>query len=458
MSFPRYPKYKNSDIQWLGSVPKHWEIRKLKNLAQLESGHTPSRQRPEYWVEKDCVIPWFTLADVSFLRDGRNSIIERTSQKISHLGMANSAARLLPPETVLLSRTASVGFSGVTKVALAVSQDFAAWICGPRILPRYLLLCLRAMKQEFQRLMMGSTHQTIYMPDIEAFRVPVPPLTEQIAIATFLDRETFEIDALIAEQQLLIGLLREKRQAVISRAVTKGLNPNAPMKPSGIQWLGEVPVHWTLKKIKHLARSIEQGWSPQCEGFPVESENEWGVLKVGCVNGGTFNPSENKLLPAELKPIPTLTICRDDLLISRANTRELVGSAAVARQDWPNLMLCDKLYRVRFNRGLCCPWFVSLYLGSIGVRGQIELAATGASSSMLNIGQSAIMELFVPTPEYEEQRAIVEFLGEEADKLDALTAEAQRSIDLLQERRAAIISAAVTGKIDVRAFAERKAA
>ncbi len=450
MSFARYPEYRESGVEWLGEVPAHWEVRKLRSLARLESGHTPSRQHPEWWLDEDCVIPWFTLADVSYLREERNWRIESTSQKISQVGMENSAARLLPPETVLLSRTASVGFSGVTAIDLAVSQDFAAWICGPKLRPTYVLLCLRAMKQEFRRLMMGSTHQTIYMPDIEAFRVPVPPLAEQAHIAEFLDRETAKIDALVAEQQRLIELLKEKRQAVISHAVTKGLNPNAPMKDSGIEWLGEVPAHWEVHRIKRVTRSIEQGWSPQCEGFPAESEAEWGVLKVGCVNGGVFSPSENKVLPLDLEPVPSLSIRRGDLLISRANTRELVGGAAVADRDYPNLMLCDKLYRLRLVLDKCMPDFLGFYLGASVTRGQIELGASGASASMQNIGQGVVLELPVALPPVTEQHAIVHCLRTEIDRSEQLIAEATHAVELLSERRTALISAAVTGQIDVR--------
>ena len=218
---------KPSGIEWLGDVPVHWEVRKLCNLARLESGHTPSRQRADYWIEEDCVIPWFTLADVGFLRDDRNTFIESTTQKISQVGIENSSARLLPPETVLLSRTASVGFSGITKISLAVSQDFAAWICSARIHPRYLLSSLRAMKPEFHRLMMGSTHQTIYMPDIEAFRVPVPPIIEQLAIVDFIEGETFILDNLTAEAQRAIDLLQERRTALISAAVTGQIDVRA---------------------------------------------------------------------------------------------------------------------------------------------------------------------------------------------------------------------------------------
>jgi type I restriction enzyme S subunit len=222
----------------------------------------------------------------------------------------------------------------------------------------------------------------------------------------------------------------------------------AHYKDSGVEWLGEVPAHWETKRIKHLVRTFEQGWSPQCEGYPVESSEEWGVLKVGCVNGGTFRREENKALPTEIEPIPALGISAGDLLISRANTRELVGSAAVAEQDYLNLLLCDKLYRVRLKPQVCDPRFLGLYLGTEAARGQIELAATGASSSMVNIGQSTILEMQLSLPAHEEQLQIAAFLRSETTKLDALITEQRTLIDLLKEKRQAVISHAVTKGLD----------
>lgn len=138
--------------------------------------------------------------------------------------------------------------------------------------------------------------------------------------------------------------------------------PRYPLyKDSGVEWLGEVPEHWALVPIKRVLQSIEQGWSPQCEAATAEP-GEWGVLKVGCVNGGKFNAQENKALPAELTPDERLAIRRGDVLVSRANTRELVGSAAIAERDYSNLLLCDKLYRLRVNVSLCDPAFLARYL------------------------------------------------------------------------------------------------
>jgi type I restriction enzyme S subunit len=222
------------------------------------------------------------------------------------------------------------------------------------------------------------------------------------------------------------------------------------MKDSHVAWMGEVPAHWEVVRIKRVISSIEQGWSPQCENFPITSPDEWGVLKVGCVNGGVFRPIENKKLPPELEPVPAYSLKRGDLLISRANTRELVGSAAAVETDFDNLMLCDKLYRLRLDKARCTPSYLAAYLGTPHARSQIELEATGASSSMLNIGQYAILDLPAPMPSVTEQNEIQEFLRAETGRLDALNAVAERAIILLKERRSALIAAAVTGQIDVR--------
>ena len=209
---------KDSGVEWLGEIPAHWDVKRTKFAATLRSGHTPSRQNPEYW--KDCTIPWFGLADVWQIRDGQVEYVQATAEKISEIGLANSAARLLPKGTVILSRTASVGLSAVLGVDMATTQDFVNWVCGPSLRPEYLLYVFRAMGPEFRRLTMGSTHQTIYMPDVGGFSTPVPPVPEQDEIVAFIRKETAAIDALTVKVRRAIDLLKEFRTALISAAVT----------------------------------------------------------------------------------------------------------------------------------------------------------------------------------------------------------------------------------------------
>jgi type I restriction enzyme S subunit len=214
-------------------------------------------------------------------------------------------------------------------------------------------------------------------------------------------------------------------------------------KHSRIEQLGDVPEHWEVVPVKRCLKSITQGWSPQCENYPADV-GQWGVLKVGCVNGGSFDPSENKALPSALEPLPDLSIRRGDVLVSRANTRELVGSVAVAKRDYEWLMLCDKLYRLRVDEQRCDAAFLANSLSTPAARGVIEAAASGASSSMLNIGQAAITGMFIAVPPLKEQQALVAFVQNEAAKIDALAEEQRCLIELLKEKRQAVISQAVT--------------
>ena len=285
--------------------------------------------------------------------------------------------------------------------------------------------------------------------DLMDFPVLVPPPAEQTAIAAFLDRETAKIDALVAEQERLIALLKEKRQAVISHAVTKGLNAEAPMKDSGIEWLGEIPAHWQVVQLRRIVMRIEQGWSPECESRPAE-EGEWGVLKAGCVNRGLFREIENKALPISLEPIEDLEVQAGDLLISRANGNpDLVGSCAFIKETRPYLMLSDKIFRVSTRPNSDPRWFAHVF-SSTGVRLQIRNAISGADGLANNLPQSALKGFLAPLPPFEEQAEISAYIDTHAAWSDILIDEAQSAITLLQERRAALISATVTGKIDVR--------
>ncbi|MFB7594199.1 restriction endonuclease subunit S [Streptomyces sp. NPDC056160] len=209
---------RDGNLSWAPEVPAHWRVANVRRFAQMKTGHTPSRSKPEYW--ENCTIPWMTLADVWQLRPGKEMYVSETQSKISELGLANSAAELLPAGTVMLSRTASVGFSGITPEPMATSQDYWNWVCGPELLPEYLVWLFRAMRQEFNALMMGSTHKTIYQPTAAAIRIPVPPRDEQQAIVDYIVEHTTRIDKLIEESELLVELSLERRSALITAAVT----------------------------------------------------------------------------------------------------------------------------------------------------------------------------------------------------------------------------------------------
>jgi type I restriction enzyme, S subunit len=212
-----------SGLPWIRFIPPHWRTAKLTLVARMGSGHTPSRDHPEWWV--DCTIPWITTGEVSQLREDRVEYIFETREKISALGLANSSATLHPAGTVVLSRTASPGYSAIMGSAMATSQDYVTWMCGHLLEPRFLLLCLRAMRGDLLgRLAQGSTHKTIYFPDIETIRIPLPPLDEQRHIVNQTWRQLKIIDTAVQPITQQIDLLDEHRQALITAAVTGELD------------------------------------------------------------------------------------------------------------------------------------------------------------------------------------------------------------------------------------------
>lgn len=208
-----------SKLAWVESLPRTWQSVKLGHFARMGSGHTPSRSRSDWW--ENCTIPWITTGEVSQVRDDRLEVLTRTRERISELGMANSSAELHPRGTVVLCRTASAGYSAVMGDDMATSQDFVTWSCGPNLDPFYLLWCLRAMRPDLLgRLAMGSTHKTIYVPDLQAVRIPLPPLAEQQWIVALIHSSNSANDAAIDAIDRQLALLAVRRQAVITAAVT----------------------------------------------------------------------------------------------------------------------------------------------------------------------------------------------------------------------------------------------
>jgi len=441
MSFPPYAEYKDSGVAWLGAVPGHWAVARFKTVLRERDA------RSEDGSEELLSVSAYTGVTPKSESTGDGEFLSRAETLEGYKICKHNDLVM----NIMLAWNRGLG---VTKYDGIVSPAYCVFELGPDLHPDFCNYALRADEYTgyFKAHSAGviDSRLRLYPDKFGALFCAFPSLAEQEAIAGFLDREVAKIDGLVAEQERLIALLKEKRQAVISHAVTKGLNPSAPLKDSGIEWLGQIPAHWEVVRIKHVVSKIEQGWSPQCDATPVDGPEQWGILKVGCVNGDRFNPAENKALPDELEPVPELALRAGDVLISRANTRELVGSAALVEQDYDHLLLCDKLYRLRLQPS-ATPEFLTLFLRSSMVRGQIEVAASGASSSMLNIGQSVILEMAFPLPPLAEQGEIASWISISRERIGDLIDQAQSAITLLAERRAALICAAVTGKIDVRA-------
>lgn len=471
-----YPEYKDSGQTWLGSVPCHWPV--LPNRAIFDE--VKDREHPE----EEMLSVTITRGIV------RQKALLADSSKKDSSNLNKSAYKLVQPRDIAYNKMrAWQGAIAASELRGIISPAYVVMrLREDANLPRYFHHLYRTplFAKEAERWSYGITSD-MWSLRPEHFKViytPLPPPDEQAAIMRFLDHANGRIERAIRAKRKIITLLTEQKQAIIASLVTgkceerrvkgeegrvkgevrrvKGEGgsdlslftprPSHFMKPSGIPWLGDIPNHWNVYKIKHCVTPIEQGWSPQCDGQQAH-ENEWGVLKVGCVNKDSFNPEQNKKLPEYLKADVSLEIHEGDILVSRANTRELLGLAAVADKPRSKLLLCDKLFRFRTRPECANAKFMVLALRSKPSRVQIESSTNGASSSMQNIGQGVIKNLQLSMPDVSEQERIVAYLKEELGPLTTAISNFEREITLLREYRTRLTADVVTGKLDVRTAA-----
>ena len=442
-SFPAYPAYKDSGVEWLGEIPGHWAVfiakRMFGNVRESASADAEQLAATQAYG----VIP-------------QKDFMERNDTKVVLALSGTENFRAVKSNDFVISLRSFQGgiehsaYDGCVSPAYTVLRRKDERNLNPGYL-RYLFKdasYISALQSVTTGIREG---RTITYEQFGSLSMPVAPVAEQTQIARFLDHETARIDALIEEQQRLIELLKEKRQAVISRAVTKGLDPTVPMKDSGVEWLGEVPAHWDVCSVRRVISAIEQGWSPECEANPAD-EDAWGVLKAGCVNRGVFDPSENKTLPAWLEPVAEYEVRAGDILMSRASgSPELVGSTALLGEVREKLMLSDKIFRLHLEAKISSSFFVWV-MNAQFMRAQIEQALSGGNGLANNLPQSSLLAFWLAVPPSHEQVAIAEYINKLVGEIDALISEGGSAVELLQERRSALISAAVTGKIDVRSW------
>ncbi|MEP7740228.1 restriction endonuclease subunit S [uncultured Nocardioides sp.] len=409
------------------SIPGHWRSGNIRRFAQMKTGHTPSRSVPEYWENVD--IPWFTLADVWQLREGKQVYLGETANRISLLGLANSAAELLPAGTVVLSRTASVGFSGIMPRPMATSQDFWNWVCGPDLLPRYLNYQFKTMMSAFKALNVGSTHQTIYQRDAASLKILVPPITEQRAIVDYLDRETAKIDTLIAKQEQLIATLRERRRSVIARATGWGSQTRGGWRSLRISWLFAETASGTTPAPEHILD-------------PSDGSIPWvttGELKESLIRG-----TRKAVSPASVAEYSALKVHPAGSLLL-AMYGATIGRLAILGIDATSNQACCALVGPRRVTAEFARYSL--------MAGRQWLIFDAAGGGQPNINQDKVRSFRIPVPPIDEQRAITTYLDEQTAKIDALSAKTEKFIELAKERRTALIAAAVTGQIESRASA-----
>lgn len=423
MSFPRYPAYRDSGVEWLGEVPAHWEVVPIKRLFRIVSGSTPRSDDEALWNGD---VLWATPADLS---QPNSLYLADTQRKITQLGLESCAATLVPASSLLLSTRAPIGSLAIADVPMATNQGCKALIPGSLANTQYFARVLSICTEELNVRGKGSTFLELSGDELGAFLVPMPSPDEQADIASFLERETARLDALMAEQQRLIALLKEKRQAVMSHAVTKGLDPHAPMKHSGVEWLGEVPAHWEVQRLRFLC-DIQTGSRDTEEAVP-DGEFPFFVRSqsVERIDSAAFD-------------------CEAILTAGDG-----AGVGKVFHYHTGPFDFHQRVYMLNRFRGISGR-FLFHFLRENFYKVALE---GGAKSTVDSLRRPMFLNFPVCLPSLDEQCKIVDAIEGDAERYGALIAEAESAIALLQERRTALISAAVTGKIDVRRMAEAAA-
>ncbi len=416
MKYQTYPEYKDSGVEWLGKVPSNWSVKRISYVSLLQSG--------------DSIVSEQIKSEGKYPVYGGNGLRGYTDN-YNHEG-----------HYILIGRQGALcGNINYGHGNFWASEH--AVVVHPLVQLNTFFLgeTLRAMN--LNQYNVSAAQPGLAVANITCLKIPFPPVLEQKKIANFLDHETAKIDTLIEKQQQLIKLLKEKRQAVISHAVTKGLNPDAPMKDSGIEWLGEVPAHWIVKRLKHISPKVGVGLVIN----PSTYTRDEGVYFIfgGDVKEYHFDLSKTRRISSDDS---------DSLLPSRLNHSDLVsvrvgypGITAVVPKELEGSN-CASVIVIR-KGDYNSDWLCAAMNSWVG-RQQVDLVSYGAAQKQYNVADA--IEFIFPVPPKDEQDEIAHYVESRLNCFNQLIEKTKQQIKLLQERRTALISAAVTGKIDVRSI------
>jgi type I restriction enzyme S subunit len=439
-----YPAYSSTDLPWLISIPENWRVLRAKNVFR------PIDVRSTTGNEE--------LLTVS----SNYGVVPRRQTTVTMFKAESYVGHKLcwPGDLVINSLWAWMQGLGVAKHHGLISSAYSVY--RPR--PNYAsygnyfheLLRSSAYKWELMTRSRGVWISRLQLSDAAFFDMPllIPPANEGAAIVRYLNHIDYKINRYILSKKKLIGLLNEQKQAIIHRAVTQGLDANVKLKPSKTPWVQKIPQDWDEALLGRFVSRIEQGWSPIAAEGEIADE-QWSVLTLSAVKRGKFNDSAAKPISSEANVPKHLEVKVGDLLLSRSNTRELVGDVCVVEACRPKTIICDLIYRLQLFERRLLPRYLMYFLLSSAGRGQIERDARGSSGTMPKIAHRHIQAWRIILPPINEQLRIVECLDTDLLALNQAISRIEREIGFIREYRTRLVSEVVTGKLDVRAAAAK---
>lgn len=427
--FKRYPAYKDSGDEWLGEIPADWELKRLKFAARIEAGQSPAS---EFVSEGSGGLP-FLQGNADF------GPLNPTPHQVCDV-----APKRAESGDILLSVRAPVGALNLADQSYGIGRGLCAIRPRDPLDHKFCLYLLMTTRWQLDAVATGSTYDAVTSAEVGNLPALLPQATEQRAIAAFLDQETAKIDTLLAQKERLIELLEERRAVLITRAVTRGLDKNALMKDSGVEWLGEIPAHWEMKRLWHLTPSGRR----IMYGIVLPGPNVDDGVPI--VKGGDVSPERLRLdqlnrTTFEIESAYVRSRLRGGDLVYAI--RGSIGEVAMVPDELEGANLTQDAARIAYTSATYGSWLLHA-LKSTAIFAQMEAGALGATIRGVNIRD--LKRALIPVPPRGEQEAIAKFLVRETSKIDGLVGKIQEAIKRLQELRTALISAAVTGKIDVR--------
>jgi len=429
----KYNNYKESGIEWIGEIPKHWEMWKISHsFKRIGSGTTPESGNPLYY--ENGTINWLNTGD---LNDGTlNSCAKKVTAKAledySTLKTFPSGSLVMAMYGATIGKTSIINFDTTTNQACCVFCE------GEIIDVKFLQFWFIGNKEHIINLAIGGGQPNISQNILKDVRVSCPSFNEQTQIANYLDHKTTQIDTLIAKKEQFISLLQEERTAVINQAVTKGLDPKVPMKDSCIEWLGEIPEHWEVKKLKFVSK-ITRGaiLRPVDEPSYFDDNGEWTYLNISDATICDKYLDYGKLRLSELGSSKSARVEPNNLIIT--------ASATIGKPFINKIPVCVHdgfipITELEVNIDFLYNYFKNPQLFN----------GLGKSNTQKNIYLEDVKNLMIPIPNDDEQLQIAKFIEDEIFRIETLISKSQEEIELLKEYKTALISEVVTGKVDVR--------
>lgn len=435
----QYESYRDSGIEWLGMIPSHWKVCKVKNLCtDIFAGGTPSTSVPSYW---DGQIPWIPSGCC------HDCNIDNAPKTITEEGLNNSSTRLIPANTTVMAMTgATCSFVGYLTFRSCANQSVVAFIPKlNKIDSRFLFYLLQGMRKYILTFQTGGAQGGINVNDCQNLIIPHIPFEEQQVIASYLDIMVGQTNSIIAEKEAMVEDLQSYRKSIISEAVTQGLNPNAPMKDSGVQWIGMIPSNWEMIKLKSIAKVNGRiGF----RGYTTEDlvPAGMGAYTIGGkhITNCVLDLSHPDFISWDkYYESPEIMVKKGDILMAQ---RGSLGKAALVREDIGNATINPSL--VLLNNIKINNVFLYYYLISSSTLAYIDLLNTATAVPMISQNQIENIKLLLPSDE--EQNQISNYLDERTSGIDTSISELQSQIEDLKSYKSSMIFEAVTGKFDLR--------